>query len=401
MAHIAMLIPNLKGGGAERITLRIADGLVNLGHHVDIVLFEPAFDFNGEIPSNARPMVLCRRDVTRASSDVPRSALWRDECAPLKLLVRLAAAAGANRLRLLMLRPKVAACVLRLVPYIERERPDVIFANLPLMEYSALFAARTLLPPVPPIVPVVHSAFGQSSKESRRRRLLFPRVAHVVAVSRGVAENVYVASGVERERITAIHNPAFSPRIALLCQSHPDHHWFTDSGPPIVLGVGRLVPDKDFLTLLEAFRIVRTQHACRLLILGEGRMRRALERRARALDLSDHVSLPGWVENPFAFMSRASLFALSSRREGFANVLVEALACGCPAVSTDCPEGPSEILGAPELLAPVGDPKALAQVMLQALRRPVSGSALKARAARFSVEQAAKKYDELISMVCC
>ena len=239
---------------------------MNLGHHVDIVLFEPAFDFNGEIPSNARPMVLCRRDVTRASSDVPRSALWRDECAPLKLLVRLAAAAGANRLRLLMLRPKVAACVLRLVPYIERERPDVIFANLPLMEYSALFAARTLLPPVPPIVPVVHSAFGQSSKESRRRRLLFPRVAHVVAVSRGVAENVYVASGVERERITAIHNPAFSPRIALLCQSHPDHHWFTDSGPPIVLGVGRLVPDKDFLTLLEAFRIVRTQHACRLLI---------------------------------------------------------------------------------------------------------------------------------------
>lgn len=397
VAHIALLIPNLRGGGAERITLRITDGLVNLGHHVDIVLFEPAVKFNGEIPANARLLVLCGRNVAQASNNFPRSALWCDERAPLTLLAQLAAAMGSNRLRLLMLRPKIATYVLRLIPYIERERPDIIFANLPRMEYAALLAARTLSPPPPPIVPVVHSVFGQNSRQSRRRRLLFPKAAHVVAVSHGVAENICATSGVAKDCITTIQNPAYSPHIARLAQSHPDHHWFTDSGPPIVLGVGRLVPDKDFLTLLEAFHLVRTKHTCRLLILGEGRVRRALERRVRKLGISDHVSMPGWAENPYAFMSRVSLFALSSRREGFPTVLVEALACGCPSVSTDCPAGPSEILEAPELLAPVGDPKTLAQVMLQALRRPWDRMALQAKAEQFSVRRAALEYDRLIS----
>ena len=399
VAHIAMLIPNLRGGGAERITLRIAGGLVKLGHSVDIVLFEPAFDFNSDIPENARLMVLCGRDVVQASSNVPRNAHWRDERAPLTLLARLAALVGSNRLRLLMLHRKVAAYVLRLISYIERERPDIIFANLPRMEYAALLAARTLSLPPPQIVPVVHSVFGQNSRQSRRRRLLFPAVTHVVAVSHGVAENICDTLGIAKNRVTTIQNPAYSPRIARLAELRPDHHWFADAGPPIILGVGRLVPDKDFLTLLEAFQLTRTQQMCRLLILGEGRLRGTLEKRVRKLGISDDVSMPGWAENPYAFMSRVSLFVLSSRREGFPTVLVEALACGCPSVSTDCPAGPSEILEAPELLAPVGDPKALANVMLLALSRPRNSMALRAKAEQFSVKRAAQEYDKLISGV--
>ena len=399
MAHVAMLVPKLDRGGAPLISLRIASGLAEMGHRVDIVLFEPVLNFNNEISPKVRPIILCGRAAAQASRVVPENAILREERAPLTALARLVANAGPNRLRLLLLRRKVAAYVLRLIPYIERERPDIIFANLPPMEYAALLAARTLSLSAPPIVPVVHSVFGPNSRQSRRRRLLFPMVAHVVAVSRGVAENICATSGVAEECVTTIQNPAYSPNIARLAQSHPDHHWFRDAGPPIVLGVGRLVPDKDFLTLLEAFRIVRMKHKCRLLILGEGRMRRALEKRVRALELSDHVSLPGWVDNPYAFMSRASLFVLSSRREGFAIVLVEALACGCPAVSTDCPAGPSEVLESQHLLAPVGDPKALSEVMLFALKNPANSMALKAKAARFSVERAAREYSELISSI--
>ena len=107
--------------------------------------------------------------------------------------------------------------------------------------------------------------------------------------------------------------------------------------------------------------------------------------------------MPGWEENPYAFMARAALFVLSSRHEGIANALVEALACGCPAVSTDCPTGPAEILEDPDLLAPVGDPEALARVMLRALKRPRDSAARRAKASRFSAERSFAAYEALIS----
>ena len=156
-------------------------------------------------------------------------------------------------------------------------------------------------------------------------------------------------------RITPIYNPTFTPDIARRAEAAPAHPWFGDDGAPVILGAGRLAPQKDFPTLIEAFRRVSAARPCRLVILGEGRLRPQLEGQVRALGLEDRVSLPGWAENPYAFMSRAALFVLSSRHEGFPGVLIEALACGCPAASTDCPAGPSEILEDAGLLAPVGD----------------------------------------------
>ncbi len=133
------------------------------------------------------------------------------------------------------------------------------------------------------------------------------------------------------------------------------------------------------------------------MILGEGSLRRELETLVAGLGLEDSVSLPGWVENPYAFMARSALFVLSSVYEGFGLVLVEAMAVGCPAISTDCPAGPSEILEDPALLAPVGDTDALARIMLRALARPVDKAALRAKAARFSAGRAVAGYDRLIS----
>ena len=371
MAHIAILIPSLKGGGAERTVLRTAGGLARRGHRVDIVLFTPTVAYPGEVPRSARSIVLCGRAEweRRSRSDIPARVLWRPERASLFRLVGLVAGllrefpAAAP----LLLRRAALGRALRLAHYLERERPEVVLANLPQAEYAAFYAARLVSAP-PRIVPVMRNTEEPGATRTMRRRLLFSAAAHVVTISRGVAENVSTVIGVPEDRITTIHNPAYSPEIARDAKAAPDHPWFGDRGPPVVLGVGRLVSQKDFPTLLEAFRHVLAERSCRLLILGDGPKRAELEARVRALGLADRVSLPGWIENPYAFMARAALFVLSSRHEGFGNVLVEAMACGCPTISTDCPAGPSEILGDPDLLVPVGDPEKLAETMIERRR---------------------------------
>lgn len=408
MAHITFLIPNLDGGGAGRTALKTAGGLAGRGHQMDIVLFSPSVAFPKEIPEAARFIVLCNRAqwARRAEVDIPPGAIWRPEHAPPARLARLVAGlvrdfpASAPSL----LRRAAPGCILRLAHYFERERPDIVFANLLPAEIAAFFAQRLaqhLAGPrtFPPIVPIMRNIAKSGTRMTKRRRLLFPEFAHVVAVSRGVAESLSTSVGVPAERITPIYNPTFTPDIARRAAADPDHPWYKDGGPPVIIGAGRLVPQKDFPTLIEAFRRVSAVRACRLIILGEGPLRPQLEGQVRKLGLENSVSLPGWVENPYAFMSRAALFVLSSQHEGFPGVLIEALACGCPATSTDCPAGPSEILEDSNLLAPVGDPVGLSRVMLTALGRTVDKAALRARASRFSVKRAADDYETLIGRI--
>ena len=330
----------------------------------------------------------------------PARTLWRSGLAsPFRLagfaagLVREFGAAAR-----VLVRPSSLGHALRLARYFERDRPDIVFANLASAEYAAFFAARLVSSP-PPVVPILRGADEAGAKSTRRRRLLFAQAARLVAVSRDVSENIAALVEASSEvGIATIHNPAFAPEIARHAEAEPDHPWFRDGGPPVVLGVGRLTPQKDFPTLVEAFRRVSAGHPCRLLILGEGFDRAELESQIRALGLEDRVSLPGWADNPWAFMARSRLFVLSSRQEGLSNVLVEALTCGCPAVSTDC-AGSLEILEDPDLLAPMGDPERLAKAMLRALARPADKAALSARAARFSLEKTVDGYDRLIAAV--
>ena len=135
-----------------------------------------------------------------------------------------------------------------------------------------------------------------------------------------------------------------------------------------------------------------------LIIVGEGERRKQLEECVRSLNLEDKVSLPGWVANPFAFMSRSALFVLSSKFEGLGNALIEALACGCPCVSTDCHSGPSEILEGGRIgpLVPVGDHTALANAMKRVLDNPPTKEMLMRRGAFFSAERAVDAYEKLI-----
>ena len=404
MPHITMVIPSLAGGGAERTVLRIAGGLAARGHRVDIVLFQPHVAYPGEVTEAARLVVLCGRSewARREDADMPAGTVWRSGRTHPAQSVRLAAGLVRDfpAAAPVLLRRAAFGRARRLARYVERERPDILFANLAQAEYAAFFAARLAgAHAFPPIVPVMHGIEKPGTTHTRRRRLLFPAAAHVVAVSRGAAENIAEVVGVPGDRIATIYNPAFTLDIAQLAEEAPGHPWFGAGAPPVVLGVGRLTRPKDFPTLLKAFQHVLAERSCRLVIFGEGPMRADLESRIRALGLQDLVSLPGWAENPYAFMARAALFVLSSRHEGFGNVLVEALACGCPAVSTDCPAGPSEILEDPDLLAPVGDPEALAQIMLRALARPVDKPPLRAKAARFSMDRSVGEYENLVGQL--
>jgi len=170
------------------------------------------------------------------------------------------------------------------------------------------------------------------------------------------------------------------------------------------LGVGRLDPQKDFPTLIRAFARVRAQRPARLIVLGaEGHERHSkyvaeLKALPARLGIADDVDLPGFRHNPFAFMSRAAVFVLSSIYEGLGNVLIEALACGTPVVSTDCPSGPAEILegGRFGALVPVGDDAAMAAAIAATLDRPPAAATLRERARMFSVERAVDRYLDLM-----
>ena len=343
--------------------------------------------------------LLRRRPKTYPAVELPGRAEWRGRrLPPARLLSFLARLAKDRRCRPALRRARRGDFrrALRAVSYIEDRKPDIVFTNLPRSELAGFFAS-SMLRDGPPVVPVLHNIADRN--EAALLRPAYLAAAHIVAVSEGSRQDHIAAYGLSPAAITTIRNPAVTPAIARLAEEAPGHPWFGDGGPPAVLAVGRLAPQKDFPTLIEAFRRVCAERPCRLLILGEGSLRGELEGRVRALGLEDCVSLPGWAENPYAFMARAALFVLSSRHEGFGNVLVEALACGCPAVSTDCPAGPAEILEDPELLAPVGDPEALARVMLRVLARPADRAALRAKAARFSVERAVDGYERLIAGV--
>ena len=176
------------------------------------------------------------------------------------------------------------------------------------------------------------------------------------------------------------------------------HPWLDEPGPQVVLAAGRLSKQKDFSTLLAAFAKLLAHRPARLIVLGKGRRRAMLTSQAEELRIAQHVDFPGFVQNPYAFMAKASLFVLSSQHEGLPTVLIEAMACGCPVVSTDCRFGPDEILedGRWGELVPVGDAKALSEAMLRALDRPPSSDALRKRASVFGIDRAVTRYEALL-----
>ena len=296
----------------------------------------------------------------------------------------------------LVTHPRLSRWATQLAAYLDRERPNAVLAMMtPSMEAAAM-AIRLARHRVR-IVGTLHSKVG-SKRWLRRARRVYPHADAAVGVSRGVASDLTEAVGVPVGRVHTIYNPVVSEALVRTSDQPAGHPWLDDPGLRVILAAGRLTKNKDFSTLLAAFASLRERCPTRLIVLGKGRLRPVLESQAKELRIAEHVDFPGFVQNPYAFMAKASLFVLSSRFEGLPTVLIEAMACGCPVVSTDCPFGPDEILedGRWGELVPMSDAKALSEAMLRTLENPRPSDALRKRASVFGIEKAVARYEELL-----
>ena len=358
---IAFFLPSLRGGGAERMMMCLAEGLAQCGFSVDIVLGKAEGPYLKDVSSKVRVVDL-------------------------------------NESRILKSLPA-------LVRYLRSEKPDVLLsamAHVNIVTVCARFFAMVSTR----IVISEHNnlTFSTRSASSKRERFMpwlmrffYPIADGVVAVSKGVGDDLARVIKLPRERITTIYNPVVTPELLRKAQKPNYHPWFRPGEPPVILGIGRLTKQKDFSSLLQAFALVRKERPARLIILGDGEERHELEELSKKLGIDADVDMPGFVDNPYKYLSHAAAFVLSSRWEGLPTVLIEAMACGCPLVSTDCPSGPREILenGKYGKLVEVGDAAGLVAAIMASLNnlRPLD---VAQQAQSFGVEQAVKAYSKVL-----
>ena len=393
---IAVLLPSLEGGGAERSMLNLAAGFLAEGREVDIVLCQAKGAFLDEIPAGATMIELEATGGLRARWIIARSNLQ-------DFFVRLRPVLLAKKTA-----PEVAS-IRALQRYIVASQPDVILSALPYANLSAIWAKELSGSRVPVIVSerialLSYCAAPSNSRKWRWRylpelvRRTYPRADRVIAVSDHVANELITTIGLSKDSVVAVPNPVVDGALRACAQQALAHPWFRQDGPPVILGAGRLTEQKDFATLIHAFAAVRTDREARLVILGEGRLRDDLEQLVCTLGIQADVYMPGFVENPFQYMARASVLVLSSAYEGLPGVLIQALACGCPVVSTDCPGGSSEILedGKYGALVSIGKADEMAKAVLAELDDPTPREILLRRAEDFSVERAVNSYLALL-----
>jgi len=359
MTDLAIFLSDLAGGGAERVMVNLAEGFAARGFGVDLVLARREGPYLADLSGHIRVVDL------KAS-------------------------------RLLLGIPRLKA-------YLRETRPRVLLSALEDTNVVALVAAKLTRIPLRTVV-TVHNHVSLESRHSRqlKRKLsplmvkfFYPMADCVVAVSEGVAKDL-IRLGSPADRTCAIYNPILTPALRAQLAERVEHPWFAAGEPPVILAMGRFHSQKNFPMLVRAFAEVHASRPCRLMILGEGAERAALEGLIDALGLRDALALPGFVGNPSAYLSQAALLALSSDWEGFGNVLVEAMAVGTPVVSTDCASGPAEILAEGRFgrLVPVGDSHALARAIQATLDELPDRKRLQQRAEDFTLEHILDQYED-------
>lgn len=355
---IAIFIQSLSIGGAERMALNLVKGLVQHNIQVDLLLANRTGEFLSEVPAQVTIIDLKGK--------------------------------------------RVLFSLIPLVRYLQSHRPDLLYSIQTHTSLIAIWAARLARVPIPLVIStqtmLTESLAASPSIRNRviiiLARWFFRSAEAAICISQGAAEDFIKITRMPPQKTHVIYNPVVSPGLELEARQSISHPWFSPDNLPVILAVGRLVVAKDYPTLLRAFSLMCRKQPAHLLILGEGEERPRLEALARQLGLTDNVQMPGFVKNPYAYMRHARLLVLSSRWEGFANVLVEALACGTPVVSTDCRSGPREILegGRFGRLVPVGDAEALSEAILETLQTTPDRAMLKQRAQGFTLDKSVRKY---------
>lgn len=361
LTRVAIYLASLEGGGAERAMVDVANGLRAQGLTTDLVVI---------------------RD----------EGPWRRLVSPNVRLVAI----GSRR---------TLSGFVKLLRYLRRDRPDIVVAN----GTSPIILAMVARPFTPGLVVIarigVNLSAGKLSRKNLRTRIvrhaqasLALRADAIITNSAGSSADMVANLAASPDKVHTIHNPVVGPSLAEEASKPVEHPWFRSEGTPIILSAGRLERPKDHATLIRAFALMAQQRDGRLVVLGEGTERWNLVRLTHQLGVAHRVDFPGFHANPFSFMPKSRLFVLSSIQEGMPNVLIQAMACGTPVVSTDCPSGPREVLedGRWGPLVPVGDPQALAEAMSATLDRPLPAASLTARAGAFSAEMSIRHYLRLI-----
>ncbi|WP_285275081.1 glycosyltransferase [Halopseudomonas bauzanensis] len=356
MDHFALFIPTMGGGGAERVIMLLANGLAARGYKVDLLLIKAEGPYLTSVSPNVRIIDLKSK--------------------------------------------RVSTSLIALVRYLRREKPNTLLSALRTCNIVSVLAKKMSFLPLILIISE-HSNFqlaqGAGTKWRafllhRLMRWTYAKANHIVAVSTGVARELEHGLGLDSGCVSAIYNPVVTPALKKLASESTSHAWFTDEAVPIIISVGRLVGEKDYPTLIQAFALVRKKRNSRLLILGEGVLRTRLEKLVIELGLEDCVAMPGFVSNPLPYMKSSAVFVISSALEAFGNVLVEAMACGTPVVATAA-SGPAEILenGKWGRLVAIGDIEKLADAIIESLDGVDFIDATE-RAALFTVDTAIDRY---------
>jgi glycosyltransferase involved in cell wall biosynthesis len=289
-----------------------------------------------------------------------------------------------------------------LIGYLQEVRPEVLFTDKDRVNRTAILAVALSGVDIRMVLrsgTTVSINLASRSRfdrfvQSNSMRYLYRRAYAILTPSEGAADDFAKTIGLPRDRITAVPSPIITPRFLQQLDRPLDHPWFQPGEPPVILGAGELCRRKDFTTLIRAFALLADSRDCRLMILGKGRARDTLEQEVSRLGIEDRVSLPGFVETPYPYMKRASLFVLSSLWEGMGNVLVEAMAAKTPVVSTNCPSGPGELLSglSANVLVKPGDASAMAEAMAAQLDNPTPESELLAAVEAYRLENSVARY---------
>ena len=367
--RLAFFVDSLAGGGAERVMLNLANEYIKHGYKVDLVLAHKQGDYLDDVDPNIRIIDL---SVTR---------FW--------------------------------TYFFPLIKYFRLEKPDVMLSATTILNLLAIMTKLLSCVKVRLVVSehINITSFAETGTLQRPKvvkmliKWFYPKSDQIIAVSNGAAKSLSQFSGVPLAQIKAIYNGVIDSEKLHLSQEKVSHEWFgsQQAHEPVIVAVGRLEAQKDYSMLLNAFAIVRKVRNAKLLVLGEGELRAELENKAIKLDINQDVLFYGFESNPFKFLANANVFALSSQYEGLPTVLIEALACGCPVVSTNCPSGPEEILeqGRFGELVKVGDENAFAAALLNVLSSQVSDARKKALAMhgqQFNVKKAFDEYSKVLGL---